>query len=131
MRKVIIKLEDELRVLLKLYGCLCPLAYYNIFLIREIERSGTTRAANGEAVVPIVVVGRVDVVGAAKVEVVGVAGARVRGRRPVIAVAAGVVEQVGILVDDAAHQKWRKDVTAGLLYWLTMIQRRRLCMLLP
>ena len=43
-------------------------------------RSGTARAANGEAVLPIPVVGRVDVGGAVEVEIVGVAGARVRGR---------------------------------------------------
>ncbi len=34
---------------------------------------GQSKAANGEAVAPIVVVGRVDVVGTVEVEVVGVA----------------------------------------------------------
>ena len=43
-------------------------------------RSGTERAANGEAVLPIVVVGRIDIAGAVEVEVVGVAGASTRGR---------------------------------------------------
>ena len=66
-------------------------------------RSGTTRAANGEAVLPIVVVGRIDVGGAVEVEVVGVvAAARVGSRRPVVAVVTGVAEQVGILLDVAA-----------------------------
>ena len=41
-------------------------------------RSGTARAADGEAVLPIVV-GRIDVAGAVEVEVVGVAAA-VRSR---------------------------------------------------
>ena len=44
------------------------------------RRSGTEKAANGEAVLPIVVVGRIDVAGAVEVEVVGVAGARVWSR---------------------------------------------------
>ena len=43
-------------------------------------RSGTTRAANGEAVAPIVVVGRIDAGGAVEVEVVGLGAVRVRGR---------------------------------------------------
>ena len=66
-------------------------------------RLGTTRAANGEAVLPIPVVGRIDVAGAVEVEFVGVVGVRVRSRRPVDAVVAGVVEQVGILVDGVAY----------------------------
>ena len=45
-----------------------------------VRRSGTERAANGEAVVPIVVVGRIDAAGAVEVEVVGVAAVRVRSR---------------------------------------------------
>ena len=45
-----------------------------------MRRSGTVRAANGEAVVSIVVVGRVDVVGAPEVEVVGAAAIRVWSR---------------------------------------------------
>lgn len=66
------------------------------------RRSGTARAANGEAVLPIVVVGRIDVAGAVEVEVVGV-GAAVRSRRPVVAVVAGGLEQlIGILNDEAA-----------------------------
>ncbi len=66
-------------------------------------RSGTTKAANGEAVVPIVVVGRTNIAGVAEDEVVGVAAVRVWCRRPVVAVVAGVVEQVaGILIDVAA-----------------------------
>jgi len=66
-------------------------------------RSGTIRAANGVAALPIVVVGRIDIAGAVEVEVVGVAAVRVRRRRPVVAVVAGAVEQVaGILVDVAA-----------------------------
>jgi len=68
-----------------------------------LGRSGTVRAANGEAVLPIVVVGRIDVAGAVESEVVGVAAIRDRSRRPVKAVVAGVVEQVaGILIDVAA-----------------------------
>lgn len=43
-------------------------------------RSGAVKAANGEAVLPIGIVGRIDVVGAVEVEAVGVAAARVRGR---------------------------------------------------
>lgn len=67
------------------------------------RRSGTVKAANGVAVVPIVVVGRIDAGGAAEVEVVGLGAVRVRSRRPVVAVVAGVAEQVaGILVDAAA-----------------------------
>ncbi len=58
-------------------------------------------AANGEAVAPIVVVGRIDAAGTVEVEVVGVAAA-VRSRRPVVAVVAGVGEQVAILIDEAA-----------------------------
>ena len=49
-------------------------------------------AANGEAVVPIAVAGRIDIAGAVEVEVVGVAAVRVRRRRPVVAVVAGAVE---------------------------------------
>jgi len=68
-------------------------------------RSGTTKAANGEAVVPIVVVGRTNIAGVAEDEVVGVAAVRVWRRRPVVAVVAGVVEQVaGILIDVSAPQ---------------------------
>ena len=59
-------------------------------------------AANGEAVAPIVVVGRIDVAGAVEVEVVGVGAARVWGRRPVVAVVTGATEQVAILPDEAA-----------------------------
>ena len=47
---------------------------------REKWRSGTVKAANGEAVLPIVVVGRIDVGGAVEVEVVGVGAVRIRGR---------------------------------------------------
>ena len=66
-------------------------------------RSGKVKAANGEAVLPIVVVGRIDVGGAVESEVVGVAGVRVWSRRPVKAVVTGVVEQVaGTLIDVAA-----------------------------
>ncbi len=71
-------------------------------LLRKCRRSGTARAANGVAVLPIVVVGRVDVAGAVEVEVVGLGAVRVRGRRPIAAVVAGVGEQIGILVDVAA-----------------------------
>ena len=68
------------------------------------RRSGTAKAANGEAVLPIVVVGRIDIAGAVEVEVVGVAAVRVWSRRPVVAVVAGVGEQVaGILIDVAAR----------------------------
>jgi len=64
-------------------------------------RSGTIRAANGVAVVPIVVVGRIDA--AAEVEVVGLGAVRDWSRRPVIAVGAGDIEQVaGTLIDVAA-----------------------------
>ncbi len=59
-------------------------------------------AANGEAVVPIVVVGRIDVAGAVEVEVVGAGAVIARSRRPVVAVVAGVGEQVAILIDEAA-----------------------------
>lgn len=59
-------------------------------------------AANGEAVVPIPVVRRIDVAGTVEVEVVGAAAVRVWGRRPVVAVVAGVGEQVAVLIDDAA-----------------------------
>ena len=65
-------------------------------------RSGTINAANGAAGVPIVTVGRINAVGVVEVEVVGVAGARVRSRRPVVAVVAGVGEQPAVLVDAAA-----------------------------
>ena len=98
--KVLAELEFELRVEPRLYGGSCPLFNYNI-----VRRSGTEKAANGLAVLPIVVVGRVDVGGAVEVEVVGLGAVRVWSRRPVVAVAAGVVEQVGgILVDAAAPQ---------------------------
>ena len=70
-------------------------------LSRNWRRSGTARAANGVAVLPIVV-GRIDVAGAVEVEVVGLGAIRVRGRRPIAAVVAGVGEQIGILVDVAA-----------------------------
>ena len=43
-------------------------------------RSGTIKAANGAAVIPIAAVGRIDIAGAVEVEVVGIAAARVRGR---------------------------------------------------
>ena len=43
-------------------------------------RSGTTRAANGVAVAPIVVVGRIDVGGAVEVEAVGVGAVRIWSR---------------------------------------------------
>ena len=59
-------------------GELFPCSYYNIF--SKFWRSGTVKAANGEAVLSIVVVGRIDVGGAVEVEVVGVAGARVWSR---------------------------------------------------
>ena len=89
------KLENEHRVKPRLYGGLCPRFNYNI-----LRSSGRVKAANGEAVLPIPVVGRVDVGGAVEVEFVGVAAVRVWSRRPVDAVVAGVVEQVaGILVD--------------------------------
>ena len=45
-----------------------------------MRRSGRTKAANGETVVPIPVVGRIDAAGAPEVEVVGVAAVRVWGR---------------------------------------------------
>ena len=68
-------------------------------------RSSTERAANGAAVIPIAVVGRIDVAGAVEVEFVGVAAVRVRSRRPVVAFIADVGEQVaGILIDVAAPQ---------------------------
>ena len=67
------------------------------------RRSGRVKAANGEAGVPIVVVGRIDVAGAVEVEVVGVGAVRVWSRRPVVAVVAGILEQIaGILPDVAA-----------------------------
>lgn len=60
-------------------------------------------AANGEAVLPIPVVGRIDIAGAVEVEFVGVAGVRVWSRGPVDAVVAGVGEQdAGILLDVSA-----------------------------
>ena len=65
-------------------------------------RSGTINAANGAAVLPIVVVGRIDAAGAVEVEVVGLAAVRDWGRRPVVAVVAGVGEQPAVLVDAAA-----------------------------
>ena len=68
-----------------------------------MRRSGRTKAANGETVVPIPVVGRIDVAGAVEVEAVGVGAVRIWCRRPVIAVVPGVGEQVaGILADVAA-----------------------------
>ncbi len=66
----------------------------------EIEHK--YKAANGVAVLPIVGVGRIDVVGAVEVEAVGVAAVSVRSRRPIEAVVAGVSEQAGTLVDGAA-----------------------------
>ena len=61
------------------------------------------RAANGATVIPIAVVGRIDVAAAVEVEAVGVGAVRVWCRRPVVAVVPGVGEQVaGILVDVAA-----------------------------
>lgn len=67
------------------------------------RRSGTTKAANGGRPGPIDAVGRIDVAGAVEVEFVGVAAVRVRSRRPVDAVVAGLGEQVaGILIDIAA-----------------------------
>ena len=57
----------------------CNLMILNAFSLSE-RRSGTEKAANGEAVLPIVVVGRIDGTGAVEVEVVGVAGASTRGR---------------------------------------------------
>ena len=69
------------------------------------RRSGKVKAANGVATLLIVVVGRIDVAGAVEVEPVGAAAVRVRGRRPVVAVVAGVGEQVaGTLIDVAAPQ---------------------------
>lgn len=66
-----------------------------------VWRSGTTKGTNGEAVVAVRVIGRVDTACAAKVETVGIDAIRNWCRRPVVAVVAGVVEQVGgILVDD-------------------------------
>ena len=45
---------------------------------------------------------RIDVAAAVEVEVVGVGAVRVRGRRPVVAVVAGILEQIaGILITDA------------------------------
>ena len=61
-------------------------------VIRDVWRSGTTSAANGEAEAPTVVVGRIDAGGAVEVEVVGAGAVRVWSRRPVVAVVAGVVE---------------------------------------
>lgn len=59
--------------------------------------------ADGATVIPIAVAGRIDDAGVVEVEVVGIAGVRVRSRWPVVAVATGVVEQVGgILIDVAA-----------------------------
>ena len=69
----------------------------------SIWRSGTIKAANGVAVAPIVVVGRIDIAAAVEVEAVGIAAVRGWGRRPVVAVVTGVVEQVGgTLIDVAA-----------------------------
>ena len=66
-------------------------------------RSGTATAANGATVIPIAVVGRIDVAGAVEFEAVGVGAVRVWSRRPVIAVVTGVGEQfAGILTDVAA-----------------------------
>ncbi len=77
--------------------------YYSIVL--QDRRSGTAKAANGATVVPIVAVGRIDGAGAVEVEVVGVGAVRVRSRGPVVAVVAGVGEQVaGSLVDVAAPE---------------------------
>lgn len=56
---------------------------------------------NGVAVVPIGIIGRIDTAGSAKVEAMGIDAIRDGRRRPVVAVVAGVVEQVvGILTDD-------------------------------
>ena len=67
------------------------------------RRSGTTKAANGGRPGPIDAVGRIDVAAAVEVEAVGVGAVRVRGRRPVVAVVAGILEQIaGILPDVAA-----------------------------
>ncbi len=72
-------------------------------MILVYRRSGRVKAANGAAVVPIAGIGRIDVVGAVEVEDVGAGAVRVWGRRPVVAVVAGVGEQVaGSLVDVAA-----------------------------
>ena len=43
-------------------------------------RSGTARAANGAAVLPSAIVGRIDIGGAVEVEVVGLGAVRERGR---------------------------------------------------
>ena len=45
-----------------------------------VRRSGTERAANGVAAIPVVVVGWIDVAGAVEIEPVGVAAVRVWGR---------------------------------------------------
>ena len=45
-----------------------------------MRRSGRTKAANGETVVPIPVVGRIDVAGAVEFEAVGVGAVRIRRR---------------------------------------------------
>ena len=64
------------------HGGLAPQVYYNICGFGAVRvfgiwwRSGRVKAANGEAVVPIPVIGRIDVVGAVEVEVVGVAAVR-------------------------------------------------------
>ncbi len=54
--------------------------YAHGIIITAWWRSGRTKAANGEAVLPIVVIGRIDVAGTAEVEVVGVGAVRDWGR---------------------------------------------------
>ncbi len=81
------------------------------------RRSGRVKAANGAAVVPIAGIGRIDVVGAVEVEDVGAGAVRVWSRRPVVAVVAGVGEQVaGSLVDVAAPGIPRVVRSRNLLY---------------
>ena len=68
------------------HGGLAPQVYYNICGFGAVRvfgiwwRSGRTKAANGEAVLPIVVIGRIDAAGTAEVEVVGVGAVRDWGR---------------------------------------------------
>ena len=59
-----------------------------------IWRSGTERAANGVAVLPIGGIGRIDVVGAVEVEPVGAGAVRVRSRRPVVAVVPALLNRL-------------------------------------
>ena len=100
------------------------------FLCGFERRSGTVKAANGATVIPIAVVGRIDVGGAVEVEVVGVGAVRVRGRRPVVTVVAGVSEQVAVLIDDAAPLSTRAlgsigwaRATLGLLWGCSTSRR--------